>query len=311
MTHADSVESEEQIDELLKKKEEEERTSAEVTEKKPKGKKVKTFNDLDEKFQLQTSHDPEHIFEEEKEMLKELRKRLPNLNFNDKFLLTFLFARRHNVHETEQLLKKFLKRRKELGYEKELPSFDGVVKPFLQGGQSFHLKGAHDKHDRQLFYFWIGQDNPKARDLQVALGWLFFEINYIISTESLKNIRNGEVVIIDFQGFGLRNVDLSSKGREFTNAVSGLTPKRVRKIYLVNVSAMLRLVLKIAKLVLPRKMTKRMHVVYDYSELKETIEDKYLHTMYGGSMSIDNVPEFYYKQLKDTEHLWKSGNVTP
>jgi len=119
-------------------------------------------------------------------------------------------------------------------------------------------------------------------------------------------------VIIDFQGFGLKNVDLSSKGREFTNAVSGLTPKRVRAIYLLNVGLVLRLVVKIAKLVLPRKMTKRMHVIHDYSELKELIDVKYLHTMYGGSMAVDNVPEFYYKQLKDTEPLWSTANkLTP
>jgi len=184
-----------------------------------------------------------------------------------------------------------------MGYEKELPSFDDIVKPFLHGGQSFHLKGAHDKHERILFYYWIGRDNPRARDLETALGWLFFEVNYIISTESLRNIRNGEMVIIDLEGFGLRNIDLSSKGREFTNAVSGLTPKRVRGIYLVNCNVVLRTALKAAKLILPRKMTKRINVVHDTAQLKEIIDESYLHKKYGGTMNIEEVAEYYYQQI--------------
>jgi len=83
-------------------------------------KKKKTFNRLDERFQLTDAHDPEHIFPEELEMCKELRRLRPELKKEtDKFLVTFLCARRHKMDEVLVLLDKYLTKRKELGYDKK------------------------------------------------------------------------------------------------------------------------------------------------------------------------------------------------
>jgi hypothetical protein len=61
-------------------------------------KRPKTENDLDEKFQWNKTLDPDHIFEEELEMIKKLRKQIPELELeNDKFVAVFLFARRHSI----------------------------------------------------------------------------------------------------------------------------------------------------------------------------------------------------------------------
>ncbi len=81
---------------------------------KPKTKKKeKTFNDLDLKFQLQPEDDPDKIFAEEKEMIQELRKEFPNYSeYSDKYLVTFLCARRHKLEETKKLMTKFMEKRK-------------------------------------------------------------------------------------------------------------------------------------------------------------------------------------------------------
>jgi hypothetical protein len=61
-------------------------------------KRPKTENDLDERFQWNKDLSPDHIFEEELEMIKKLRKQIPELELeNDKFVAVFLFARRHGI----------------------------------------------------------------------------------------------------------------------------------------------------------------------------------------------------------------------
>ena len=65
--------------------------------------KVKTENDLEERFQWNTSLNPDHIFEDELEMIKELRKVIPELELeDDKFVAVFLFARRHSIQRKQE-----------------------------------------------------------------------------------------------------------------------------------------------------------------------------------------------------------------
>jgi len=85
-------------------------------------KKSKTFNRLDARFQLQEHHDDNHIFEEEYSLIEEVRSELkksrtPELaqeidQLSDKFVLVFLFARRHSVPDTVKLLENYLQKRK-------------------------------------------------------------------------------------------------------------------------------------------------------------------------------------------------------
>jgi hypothetical protein len=51
----------------------------EKEKEKDKEKEKETFNQLDEKFQVLDHHDPEIIFPEEYEMIKELRAQRPEL----------------------------------------------------------------------------------------------------------------------------------------------------------------------------------------------------------------------------------------
>jgi hypothetical protein len=60
-----------------------EKQKSNVDRKQKKEKKSKkqstTFNDLDERFQITEKHDPEHIFDEEREMIARLRRLMPIL----------------------------------------------------------------------------------------------------------------------------------------------------------------------------------------------------------------------------------------
>lgn len=60
--------------------------------------KTKTDNDLEERFQWHKGLDPDHIFEDELDMIKKLRKEIPELALeSDKFVAVFLFSRRHSI----------------------------------------------------------------------------------------------------------------------------------------------------------------------------------------------------------------------
>lgn len=55
-------------------------------------------NDLDPRFQWYEGLAPDHLFEEELLMIKELRVHVPQLAFeSDKFVAAFLFSRRHGI----------------------------------------------------------------------------------------------------------------------------------------------------------------------------------------------------------------------
>jgi len=72
---------------------------------------------------LNEDHDPDHIFPEELEMIAELRKRMPVLQFySDKFLVYFLCARRHDIDEVETLLQRYIEVMKEFKFHKKFPS---------------------------------------------------------------------------------------------------------------------------------------------------------------------------------------------
>jgi hypothetical protein len=93
-------------------------------------------------------HDPEHIFPEEYEMIAELRRRVPELDhyFSDKFVVFFLCARRHNMDDTEELLKRYFSKRKEFGLEShhtpDVFAEPGVVKMLFTSAYYHKILGS-------------------------------------------------------------------------------------------------------------------------------------------------------------------------
>lgn len=247
-----------------------------------------TFNQLDERFQVLDHHDPEIIFPEELEMIKELREQRPELEKeSDKFLCVFLCARRHNIQDTLKLLDKYTKKRKELGFDVNPPTLkDDALKKHLEAGSMLQHKGAQDKYGRMLNYVNVSKDKPKDRPISTLYAYTFWDTNYQIKTETLKSLRNGCTMVIDFKGFGLSNVDLSPKGIEFSKALSGVFPRRIRKVYLLNGGWLLKLISQAATLLLSKKLIDRMEIG-DVAGLKNYVDDEWLLTNYGGKWDFN------------------------
>lgn len=248
-----------------------------------------TFNQLDARFQVLDHHDPEIIFPDELEMIKDMRAQRPELEKeSDKFLTVFLCARRHNVPDTIKLLDKYMKKRKELGFDVNPPNLkDEALKKHFETGVILQHKGAVDKYNRVLNYVFVAKDKPKERPINTLYAYCFWDVQYQIQTEPLKTLRNGCIMIIDFKGFGLSNVDLSSKGIEFSKALSGVFPRRIRKVYLMNGGWLLKIITQAASLLLSKKLIERVEIG-DAEGLKNYIEDEWLLSNYGGSWDVSS-----------------------
>lgn len=251
--------------------------------------KVDTFNQLDHRFQLQPHHDPNHIFPEEYEMIKELRTKRPALSKeSDKFLVVFLCARRHNLAETLDLLDKYTSKRKSLGFDEKPPTLHDIkLQEHMHTGAIFSPTGAIDKHERMVQYVWVAKDKPKERKgIEILYAWAFWETQYMIDNEPLKHLRNGHVMVISLTGASWSNIDLSSKGREWSKAMTGIFPKRMRAVYLTGGGAFLKAAWEVGKHVLAKKLVERMRFV-NSEQLRDEIPENWLLTEYGGKLDVD------------------------
>jgi hypothetical protein len=170
-------------------------------------KKSKTFNRLDERFQLKPEHEPNHIFDEEKEMIKELRQNPLFDSLDDKTLAVFLFARRHDIGAVKELLKKHVDVKIKYGFDKELPKWEEVQS--VMGKSNVRINGAYDIYARNVYYYFIEHDLPKDRDPVNFWKFAFWDCYDMIKSEPLNILRNGSIFVVDMQNFGWKNVDLS------------------------------------------------------------------------------------------------------
>jgi len=252
------------------------------------GQSTETFNQLDPKYQLHPGQDPEHIFPEEYELIKILRAKRPALQReSDKFLVVFLCARRHVLDDTIELLDKFTSKRKQLGFDDHPPSLDDErLRKHLLEGMTIAPIGGFDKNERLINYIFVAKDDPKKRDINTLYMWGFWETNFMIETEPLSHLRNGHIYVINLAGAGWSNVDMSSKGREFTKALTGIFPKRMRKVLLFGGGAFLKAAFEVGKHVLSKKLIERVSFV-KVEELKDTVDSNWLPREYGGELEHD------------------------
>jgi len=274
-------------------------------------KRPKTENDLDERFQWHKELDPDHIFEEELEMIKKLRKQIPELEHeNDKVVAVFLFSRRHNLDETQALLKKFFSKKAEYSYifpDQHIPSFK--YNPCLVnniGGSMVQPRGKRDNKDRMLRYFHMGRDKPSGRRLDETYVSFFWQTYYQIETEPLNAWRNGITIVVDLKGAGLQNIDISSKGREVHAAMQGTFPFRIRAMFVINGNWVVNALLTAAKVALPKKLFDRIKLM-PQSELKNLIPPEQLSATYGGLCPSISFNEFLEEIAKTEEELFEKG----
>jgi len=285
--------------------------------------KSKTDNDLEERFQWHEGLDPDHIFDEEREMIKELRKNIPQLQHEtDKFIATFLFARRHNMKDVGALLKKFYHKKEEFASDLDFHRVPSVTytkilsksSEFVGNLPVFQPTGYRDNKGRMLKFMVVESFNPCSRDVAITYALCFWEVYYLVATEPLNAWRNGTVVVLDLKGAGWRNVDPSAKGREAMKAFQGVFPARIRAVWGINGGILISTLMAAAKLVLPKKIMDRIKLMYA-EDLKDLIPAQNLPVRFGGEASHDFTFDDYYTQIMETEDrlfskgIWKVPRV--
>mmetsp|Transcript_15939 Transcript_15939/g.22178 ORF Transcript_15939/g.22178 Transcript_15939/m.22178 type:complete len:369 (-) Transcript_15939:96-1202(-) len=262
-----------------------------------KQKKAKTFNRLDERFQLQDHHDPEHIFPEEYEMIKVIRDKYPETaTYSDKALCMFLCARRHVMEDVFVLVERHLKKRKELKLDTRSATVEEAWK-VLKTGQVFKFKHCIDKHERLVIWGKFAAIEPKMTTTEEKLISLYWEVDHVLKTEPLRYIRNGMIMIIDVAGGAMRNLETS---KELNEAMTGVLPRRIRKMYVLNGGFLIRMLMQAGKYILPKKLMKRVELL-DMDQLRDLVPPEWLLKEYGGQLTLGL--DDFYREMKEAEEI--------
>jgi hypothetical protein len=151
----------------------------------------------------------------------------------------------------------------------------------------FRLPGAVDNQGRMILTFFMSHSRPQGRLASDLIAFSMWEVDYLVQTEPLANLRNGMVWITDMTGFSLfKHVDMSAEGRKWSDAVSGVFPNRIRAICVIHAGWMLRVVMAAAKLFFPKKLAKRFAVVKE-ADLLSSVPREHLPTHLGGDREVD------------------------
>lgn len=168
-----------------------------------------------------------------------------------------------------------------------------------------HPHRAVDKHGRLVYYFFLGRNSP--RSLETMITYYMWECHFLCETESLANLRNGNLWVFDMDGFSLwKNVDMSSQGRSWAGVMTGTFPFRIRGIIVLNAGFFTRALLGTAKLVLPAKLLKRISIS-SVSDIKALVDEEHLPEKYGGKhpCDFDKQLEIMNKTDKQLVEDWK------
>jgi len=269
-------------------------------------------NGLDTRFQWREGLPADYIFDEEKEMIKGLRDLVPQLEYEtDKFVATFLFSRRHDIVATKEVLESFFQNKVSIAHMfpgQHVPSFkySNLVEALAPGGQSMiQPKGFRDYKGRMIRHFVMEKEHTSARTLESTLLAGYWQTYYLIATEPLNAWRNGTVMILDMKNAGLRNIDLSPKGKAILQAMQGIFPFRLREIIIVNGGMLITALVATARLVLPRKFMDRVQVIKE-ADLKHIIPPQYLLRHYGGNADFW-FDEFLHEFVATENELFAQG----
>jgi len=277
---------------------------------------VVVTNDLENCFQWHEGLDPDHIFDEEKEMIQQLREVIPELvNESDKFVAVFLFARRHNMKEVTELLQGFFKKKAEHletslgGYR--LPSF--TYTPCLQtfsvaeGSPMMHPRGYRDNYGRMLRMMTVDRlNNSATATMEQAYAYSFWQVYYMVATEPLNAWRNGILILIDLKNLAWRHVT-NPKAKEISNAQRDIFPFRMRSILAVNGNIFISAIVAAVKLFLPKKIVDRSRLLGDITELEDLIPPEYLVPHFGGKSKPYYFQDFADQIFETEKELFDKG----
>jgi hypothetical protein len=268
----------------------------------------KTFNSLAPEFQVTEDHDPDYIYPREFELIAEVRRLCPGVaKWPDRYILVFLFARRHSVPHTIKLLNKHLAYLDSLGCSEITKDNLYPFTPDLLTEEEFKLSLLEgplvykhvlvDKHKRLLQIVkpsnWIYGRISMKKYVCFVLWWYYYSWQHV----PLCIHRNGIAVIVDMTNMGWSNLDFSADVQQFlTNALSCF-PGRMRQAWLVNAGWILNTSLTLLSYILSAKLMSRM-VTVSQEGLFEKVDKQYIPVDLGGNWKPDLRKEWYEKVLE-------------
>jgi len=245
--------------------------------------------------------------EAEYELIEEVRKLVPAVaSWPDRYILIFLFARRHSIPHTVKLLNKHIQYCQSMGF-KEITA-DNLY-PFTPDqlteeefklafeGPLIYKHGLRDKHNRLLQIVrprnWVqGRINMK-RYISFVFWWHYYSWQHV----PLAIHRNGIAVIIDMTNMGWANLDFSADAQSFiTNAITCF-PGRMRQGWLTNSGWILNTALTLLSYIISAKVMSRM-VTVTQETLFENIDKEYVPAELGGTWKYDYRKDWYEKVLE-------------
>jgi len=268
----------------------------------------KTFNSLAPEFQVTDDHDPDYIYPREYELIAEMRRLVPSVTkWPERYILVFLFARRHSVPHTVKLLNKHLAYIKSLGCieisEDNLYPFtpdqltEEEFKLSLLEGPLAYKHILVDKHNRLLQIVkpshWVYGRISMKKYVCFVLWWYYYSWQHV----PLCIHRNGMAVIIDMTNMGWSNLDYSSDVQNFLVHALSCFPGRMRQAWLVNSGWILNTALTLLSYVLSAKLMSRM-VTVTPEGLFEQVDKEYIPVNLGGNWDPDFRKEWYEKVLQ-------------
>jgi len=275
-----------------------------------------TFNSLSPEFQLTDDLDPDYIFPREYELIGEVKKQVPAVaHWPDRYVLIFLFARRHSIPHTVKLLNKHVAYIESMGFqpysEDNLYPFtpeqltDEEFKLSLLEGPLAYKHIMIDKHQRILQIVrprcWVYGRLSVKRYISFVLWWYYYTFQHV----PLKYHRNGIAVIVDMTNMGWSNLDFSSEVQHFiTNALTCF-PGRMRQAWLINSGWILSSCLSLLSYVLSAKIMSRMQPV-SIDTLLGKVDKVHLPTDLGGNW----VPDFkkdWFDKVKELDEAKKNS----
>jgi len=255
-----------------------------------------------------SDYDFDYIFPREYELIEEVRKQVPDVaKWPDRYILIFLFARRHSVSHTVKLLNKHIQYSHSMGFkeitEDNLYPFtpdqltEEEFKLSLLEGPLAYKHILVDKHNRLLQIvrprFWIhGRINMK-KYVSFVFWWYYYSWQHV----PLSTHRNGMAVIIDMTNMGWSNLDFSADVQNFISNALTCFPGRMRQAWLVNPGWILNTSLTLLSYILSAKVMSRMETV-TLASLLDKVDKQYLPVDLGGYWVIDLKKDWYDKVLE-------------
>eukprot|EP01130_Rhizamoeba_saxonica_P001871 TRINITY_DN11698_c0_g1_i1.p1 TRINITY_DN11698_c0_g1~~TRINITY_DN11698_c0_g1_i1.p1 ORF type:complete len:315 (+),score=82.49 TRINITY_DN11698_c0_g1_i1:25-969(+) len=263
-----------------------------------------TFNGLPQRFQLTEDHDPNHIFEQEYELISTLREEMEQLeHYTDRFILAMLILRKYEIDGAIEELQMYF----DLLEELELPLANHGSNPvnmkehlidpgLFDSGDFLYKPGLCDNYGRVLIYKIMKKYVP-AMDSIFRTLWFWHDI---IEALPFSQIRNGFTVVTDLKGLGMKNWDFSSSGRKKQSKIMNNFPGRLRSFYVVNAGFVFRPLMAFCKVIFKAKIISRVSTI-DTKVLKEHIPLENIPVKYGGEWEVDMKSQWLDVKLEEFE----------